>query len=718
MADDIVVFGKDGAEHRERLMKVMDRLSECGLTLNASKCQFGVSSLKFLGHVLSSDGVSPDPDKVQSVLRARAPTTVSELKGFLGLVQFVGRYVPNLATVSAPLWSLTKKSVPFQWTKRHEEAFAKVKGLLSSSKTLAYFDKDAPTTLIADASPVGLGGVLYQVQNGVSKVVAYGHRSLTDVESRYSQIEREALALIWSCEHFKMYLLGRDFQLIPDHKPLVLIFNNSCSKPTPRLERWSLRLQAFNFVLSYCPGCHNIADSMSRLSISDSDKAEPLTDDSYAFMVAEQSVPVAMSWLEVQEAVKDCKETELILRAIQSGDWHSYPAAFKAVRSELSSCDGVVLRGNRIFVPVSLRERVLFLAHEGHQGIVKTKKRLCLKVWWPGMDKEAEILCRQCLSCQLVSQSDPPTPIVPTKMPDGPWKFCSVDLLGPLPDGRSVVVIVDYFSRLFEAKFLKSTKAEKVIMFLEDVFSRYGFPELLRSDNGPQFVSGEFQAFLSQSGVKWISTTPLWPQANGEVERMNRTILKVLKIAKSENKDLQKALREFTVAYSSTPHTATGMTPLALMFGRETRTKLPMLSNELSGTAAEAHDCDAVHKQKMKDYTDRRSKDSEVQKGDAVLLRQENRGKLDTNYGPEKHTVVGLEGSDMVCSGPSGSMIRRNVSCAKKIQASESSPVVSSDANNSSEIVSSPVVPEVSPPVRVGLRQRKLSSKYQDYKIY
>lgn len=189
MADDIVVFGKDPEEHRERLLQVMSRLSECGLTLNSLKCSFGPSSIKFLGHVLSKSGVSPDPAKLESILSARSLDTVSELHGFLGLVQFVGRYVRDLATAAAPLWELTKTSATFEWLNVHQNAFEKVKKFMGGTHTLAYFDKDAPTTVVADAHPVGLGGVLYQTQDGVSRVVAYGHRRLSDVEPRYSQIE-------------------------------------------------------------------------------------------------------------------------------------------------------------------------------------------------------------------------------------------------------------------------------------------------------------------------------------------------------------------------------------------------------------------------------------------------------------------------------------------------------------------------------------------------
>ena len=187
MADDIVVFGKDAAEHKKRLVGVMNRQSESGLTLNPGKCQFGLSSIRVLGHVISDKGVAADPCKVEAIVTARAPVNVSELRGFLGLVQYnVGRHIPDLATLAAPLRELTRKSVPFEWAESQENSFQAIKTLMSASETLAYFDRSAETTVVADASPVGLGAVLIQKQAGIDRVVAYGHRSLSETEQRYS----------------------------------------------------------------------------------------------------------------------------------------------------------------------------------------------------------------------------------------------------------------------------------------------------------------------------------------------------------------------------------------------------------------------------------------------------------------------------------------------------------------------------------------------------
>ena len=241
-----------------------------------------------------------------------------------------------------------------------------------------------------------------------------------------------------------MYLLGNKFRLITDHKPLVHIYSNARSKPTPRLERWSLRLQPYDFQIVYEPGASNIADPMSRLPVS-SDLPEVIDDaKDYIGMLSVDAVPHAMLWGEILVASDFCPDIQTIKEAITTGKWDKCSVRVKAVKDELSVCDGVILRGSRILIPSSLGGKVLELAHEGHQLIIKCKQRLRSKVWWPRLDQDVEGICKSCESCQLVAGPEPPVPITPTKMPDGPWQFCSCDLLGPLPDGPSVIVVIDY----------------------------------------------------------------------------------------------------------------------------------------------------------------------------------------------------------------------------------------------------------------------------------
>ncbi|KAL8596528.1 hypothetical protein ACOMHN_041590 [Nucella lapillus] len=213
MTDDIIVHGKDAAEHDTRLNKVLQKLEDSGMTLNPDKCNFGMNRLEFMGFVLNQEGISPAPSKVQDVQNARRPETAAEVRSFLGLVNFNAKFIRNLASKAEPLRRLTKKNTPFQWGKEQEQAFATLKEDLASAATLAYFDQKVKTRVVADAGPVALGAVLIQCQNGQDRVISYASRSLSDVERRYSQTEKEALGLVWACERFHQYVYGIDLKL-------------------------------------------------------------------------------------------------------------------------------------------------------------------------------------------------------------------------------------------------------------------------------------------------------------------------------------------------------------------------------------------------------------------------------------------------------------------------------------------------------------------------
>ena len=213
-------------------------------------------------YILPDTGDAKDYKKAVDALNA--PRSASETRSFLGLVNYRGRLIPDLATISEPLRRLTKTGTPFVFGKEQKEAFVELKKRLSNSETLGYFDKDALTQAIADASPVGLGAVLTQMSKDGPRIISYASRSLTGTETRYSQTEKEALALIWACEKFHPYIYGVPFELITDHKPLEVIYGPRY-KPYARSERWVLRMQPYKFKVKYQPGPKNIADPLSRL---------------------------------------------------------------------------------------------------------------------------------------------------------------------------------------------------------------------------------------------------------------------------------------------------------------------------------------------------------------------------------------------------------------------------------------------------------------------
>ena len=263
IADDLIVHGKTVVEHDQNLHKLLARLKEKNLTLNSEKCVFGMSKVVFMGILLSKHGIGPTEEKVRAVKEAVRPSSVSEVRSFLGLVGFSSRFIPDFATKAEPLRVLCRQGEKFVWGKTQEEAFNTLKEDLAGASMLAFFDRGARTQVIADASPVGLGAVLVQEVDGQSRAVCYASRSLSDTERRYSQTEKEALALVWSCERFNLYLCGLpEFELVTDHQALKTIYGPK-SKPSARIERWVLRLQPFNYKVRYVASRENIADAVS-----------------------------------------------------------------------------------------------------------------------------------------------------------------------------------------------------------------------------------------------------------------------------------------------------------------------------------------------------------------------------------------------------------------------------------------------------------------------
>ncbi len=411
--------------------------------------------------------------------------------------------------------------------------------------------------MIADASPVGQGAVLVQIQKGETVPICYVSCCLTDCERRYSQTEKEALALVWACERLHAYIYGREFELVTDHKPVEAIYSPR-SKPCARIERWVLRLQPYNFKVTHLPGRQNIADSLSRLLGEASKTVRHVhNSEEYVKFIAVSATPSALTTREVEEASESDPELKEVRSAINSGHFGNCKA-YVPIANELCCIVQLVLRGTRIVVPKALQPRALALAHEGHLGIVGTNQHVRSKVWWPGMDRAAEKYCKSCHGCQVVSRPDAPEPLRPTPLPDGPWQDVAIDLLGPLPTGHSIFVVVDYYSRYYKYDVLLSTTSDKIIDSLESIFSRHGLPITCRSDQGPQFKSEQFNVFCKSNGIRHVKTTPKWAQANGEVERQNSSLMKRIRIAQAEGLDWKKELRKHVTVYRGIEHPMNG----------------------------------------------------------------------------------------------------------------------------------------------------------------
>jgi hypothetical protein len=354
----------------------------------------------------------------------------------------------------------------------------------------------------------------------------------------------------------------------------------------------------------------------------------------------------------------------------------------------------LLLRGDRIVIPQSLQNRCIELAHEGHQGITKTKSLIRSKVWFPNMDNQVEQAVRNCVPCQVNSSHKEFEPLNMSPLPKCPWTQVSIDFCGPLPCGSYLMVFIDEYSRYPIAEVVQKLTANSVIPVADKTFAMFGYPEQVKTDNGPPFQSNQWCQFMKFNGISHRKITPLWPQANAQVERMNQPILKAIRSTVVQHRSWQQELHKFLHAYRTTPHCSTQFTPYRLMFGRDPRTKLPQIDQARTNDDT-VRQQDAKAKQIMKKAADKHVTNPEpLRKGDHVLIRQVKRNKLSTPYSPQSLKVTSVKGSMVTAKRPDGSRITRNRQFFKKMSRNTSS----SDAELDWDLPDVQVPPNVPPP--------------------
>ena len=696
--DDVLVFGFDEEDHYRALRATFQRLRDSGLTLKRSKCEFGKTSIQFFGLVFSDRGISPDPEKVAPLQHLSPPRNQAEVRSFLGMANYSAQFIYNYATLAAPLRELTRKNARWTWTARHEKSFKAIKESLRKTALLNYYDPNLRTEVVCDGSPVGIGAMLvqYDPTTQVPRVITYNSRSLTDVERRYGQIERESLAIQYGCLRNEIYLLGRDFNVVTDHKPLVSLYNNP-RRPGPfRVERMRLKLQGFRFKVLYRPGKLNPADYASRHPL-------PLARCSKEELKASAELEAHVNWVVTTDVPSSLKLQEIrsatycdpVLQALYDAIKNKQPLLdekfkhFKSVADELSIAKGVILRGTKIIIPKSLQSKVVRIAHEGHQGLVKTKQFLRSRVWFPKMDEVVSSVVGPCVACQATVYTPSQEPIQSTQLPNGPWESLAVDYYGPLPSGDYVLVVIDEYSRFAEIDFTTSTSANATIPKLDRIFSSYGIPLQLKSDNGAPFNAKAFSDYCEFMGIQHNTITPLHPRANGLVENFNRMISKVVRTSSIERKCWKQELFKFLRNYRATPHITTGKGPADLLFQtRPYRVRLPELS-QFQNDDSEIRTRDAKKKLQAKQYADRKSyvKKSIVKVGDVVRVRNEKKGKLEPVYDPGPYTVTQMKGTMVTATRTNPRhVVTRNTSYFKRLKVSNDEPAAYTEFTEVDEV--------------------------------
>lgn len=563
--DDIIVFSKnDVNEHIQKLRDVFDRIKEAGLTLNLDKCEFLKSETLYLGHIISKDGFRPDPKKIEAIKNYLVPTTVTEIKSFLGLIGYYRRFIPNFAEIALPLTSLTKKNVSFNFDEKCIQSFKILRNSLIQEPILKYPDPKRQFILATDASGFAIGAVLSQIHDGKEYPVAYASRQLTKAEKNYCTTERECLALLWGIKQYRTYLFGQDFIVYTDHQPLKWLM--SVKDPSNRLMRWSLSLAEYSFKIEYRPGKKQAhVDALSRL--------KPIRQ------INSDEVDIIWNREEIRIAQLNDSNLNDIFNKIYSSKKDEYYCDLDGVLFKRSP-DNTRFE-DRIVAPRSFINKIIKLYHDlpfaGHMGFDKTYDRIKKRFFWPKMSDDVREYVNACVSCAQRKTSPHRKPALLQKFstPKTPFFRIAMDVVGPLPvtnDGNKYILTVqDALTKYVEAFPMKDQTADTVARtFIKGIILRYGTPAQLLTDLGTNFTSNLMQSLCKFLQIHHLKTTAYRPQTNGALERFHRTLKDLLShYIHPHQRDWDEWLPFALAAYSSATHSSTGESPFFLLFGRD-----------------------------------------------------------------------------------------------------------------------------------------------------
>lgn len=587
--DDILIIAKNVEEMKVRLDAVLNRLQNYGIKVNNAKSEFFKTSLVFLGHVLDGSGIHPSKELTKAIVEAGRPENVTQLRSYLGLLNYYGKFLPNLSTLLYPLHQLLNKGAKWAWEEKCELAFKESKALLTKNNVLMPFDPNLEIIVTADSSNYAVGAILAQIlPDGTERPVAFGSRTLTKTEVKFAQVEKESLALVYAVKKFHNFLYGRKFKLVTDHRALTFLFGPTKGIPTlaaARIQRWALILAAYQYDLIYRKGSEiGNADALSRLPCTVSTE-----EGEISFFATDYKLPI--TYKEIGLATKYDPVLAKVLDMTQNGwpvninDERLKPYSDKTL--QLSVEKNCVLWGSRVIIPPVYRREILLLLHTEHPGESRMKTLARSYVWWPKIDYEIEQFVKECPICQKTSNSTPLAPLQPWSWCQNNWQRLHCDF-AKFQD-KNFLILVDSKSKWVEIFHMNITTSSKTIEKLRTCFAAYGLPNTLVTDGGPQFTSEEFGNFLKSNGVHHVLSPPYHPASNGLAERMVQTTKKAfLKQLLEESKTnstrtLQHKIDNFLFAYRNTPHSFTGVTPAETFLKNKPRTPLSFLKPYLTG---------------------------------------------------------------------------------------------------------------------------------------
>eukprot|EP00736_Rhodelphis_marinus_P012019 Rmarinus@m.1179 len=579
--DDTGVFSKGKEQHLKHLRMVFQKFAENRVKLKIKKCVFAKARVKYLGHWYSTTGIEPLEDKVEAIKEYQAPTNVRQLRAFLGLVGYYRQFIEGFASIASPLRVLTSPREKFVWSSECQRAFEQLKRKLVEAPVLAHPRFDRQFSLTTDASGTGLGAVLAQEgEDGKVHPVAYASRALVPAETRYSATERECLGVMFAVKKFREYVEGgvQPTVVYTDHAALTWLL--SLKDPTSRLTRWSVYLMPYTLEIKHRSGVKlPHADGLSRLMVLTLDLTE------------ERSF--TERFCQAQEEDEDCRRLRLYMTKQELPDDDKLARAVVMMAPAFCvSSDNVLMyvpgkkKGAqpRWVVPVSLVPQVLDMMHGGeaecaHAGIQRTFEKVSTMFYWKGCYTDVEKWVKACEVCQTIK---PVRMMVGGKMEavvvNRAMQLMALDPVGPLVrsanGNRYVLVFSDYYTKYSIAFPVQDITAETVAdIFVHEVMCRLGLPEKLLTDRGMNLRAEVFAALCAKLGVRRGFTTAYHPQGDGQVERFNHTLIKmVTAYISDDHKDWDEHLALVCFAYNTTRHVTTGQEPFYLMHGRDALT--------------------------------------------------------------------------------------------------------------------------------------------------
>lgn len=593
--DDILVYSNDFESHLLHLAKVFERLKIHGLTCQLKKCHFVSPRVEYLGHVLTPEGLERVEEKNVAIEKMERPRTKRQIRQFLGTCGWYSSFVPHFEVIAAPLTDMLNKNKPFKWSQKEEDAFQLVKKTVCQAPRLSHPDPHRVLCLQTDASDIGLGAVLFQEgTEGRREVIEYASRKLSPTEKKYCTAEKEALGVVWAVGKFRGYLEGKKFKLFTDNSSLQWL--NKLSNTKSKLMRWAMLLAGFDYEIHHVPGSENQApDALSRNPTSEPglDRELPEREFPDCANVVER-FPVLMALVKDidtstikrwQAEDSACTEMMVWLNSCCTTS-EGVPKEFKMCYKNFRLEQGVLMYSSHIsnlasviVIPKSRANEILGKFHDdkeaGHPGREETYNSIRQRFFWVSMRRDIAKYVRTCSICASTKASNHKADsTMRGRRPHQPWEVIALDIMGPYPrtsKGKTnILVVTDLFTRWIEAFAIPEATTNRIVSLLHsEVFSRYGYPRCILSDNGSQFTSRQWKNAIAQWGVEHWTTPVYGPRAN-PTERRNQELKRVLRVhlCDNEHKRWDQYLPDSLLALRQRVNRVTGYSPAELFLGR------------------------------------------------------------------------------------------------------------------------------------------------------